>query len=199
MEAALPFLGAIGGSALTGLGSYYGAQASAKAAQQAAALQQQRWNQAYGDIKPYITSGTNALNSYNTATGQNGTAGQTAWANGLSSDPGFAAATKYGLDQVSAKAAAQGQGMGGNTLAALQDYSQKNLLGYEQQTLDNLFREANMGATVGQSALGASTSSANNQGSYLTQAGGYTGQATAAPYYGASGTLNNLGSYYYGS
>ena len=193
-EALLPVLGGVA----QGLGSYFGASSAANAAKQAAALQQQRYNEAMSYATPYITSGTNALNQYNTALGLNGTDAQTAWSNNLTNNSAFTAATNYGTSQLKAQLAAQGQTMSGNESSALSDYLQKNLLGYQQSTLDNLYREAGLGSSAANSALSASTSSANNQGNYLTQGGTYTGQGYASLGNTAAGAAANYGKYYYG-
>jgi len=123
-EAALPIL--IGGAA-SALGNYFGAQSMANAAQQAANLQQQRFNQAVSYEQPFMQSGQNSLNLYNNATGANGTAAQQSYYNNFQNDPGFQASVNYGLQQVQAQNAAQGMGLSGNALAALQSYSQNAL------------------------------------------------------------------------
>jgi len=123
-EAALPFL--LGGAA-SALGNYFGAQTAASAAQQSAALQQQRFNQAVGYEQPFMQSGQNALNLYNNATGVNGAAAQQAYYNNFQNDPGFQASVNYGLQQIQAQNAAQRMGLSGDTLAALQSYSQNAL------------------------------------------------------------------------
>jgi hypothetical protein len=188
---------AIGGL-VQGIGSYLGGQAQAKAYKDAANQTNERWNKANEQAQPYITGGTNALNQYNTAMGLNGTEGQKEWASGLSSDPAFAASTKYGLDSLQARQAAQGMGQSGNESAALSDYSQKNLLGYQQQTLDNLFREGNLGANVATGSMSSSTGASNAVNNALAGYGSSVGSS-----YGALGnTAGNLGTsytnYYYG-
>src|SRR5271166_3152208 len=123
-EAAIPIL--LGGAA-SALGSYFGAQATANAAKQSAALQQQRFNQVVGYEQPYMQSGQNALNLYDNAIGANGSAAQQSYYNNFQNDPGFQASTNYGLQQIQAQNAAQGIGLSGNLLAALQSYSQNAL------------------------------------------------------------------------
>ncbi len=194
-EAALPFL--IGGAA-SGLGSYFGAQASANAARQAAALQQQRFNQAVGYEQPFMQSGQNALNIYNNATGVNGGAAQQAYYNDFQNDPGFQASVNYGLQQIQAQNAAQGMGLSGNTLAALQDYSQHALSQEYQTRLDDLFRAAQLGANSANALASASTGSANTQGNFNAAAGQAQGAGIAGIGSGISGASNTLANYYYG-
>lgn len=195
-EAALPFL--IGGAA-SALGNYFGAQASANAAQQAAALQQQRFNQAVGFEQPYMQAGQNALNLYNNATGVNGAAAQQAYYNNFQNDPGFQASVNYGLQQIQAQNAAQGMGLSGNTLAALQNYSQQALSQQYQLRLDDLFRTAQLGANSANSLASASTSSGAAQGNANMAAGQYQGAGLSGVGSGLSGAATNYANYYYGA
>lgn len=186
------------GAIAQGAGSYFGGQAQANAQRQAAAQAEARWQQAYANSQPYMQSGTNALNMYNTGMGLNGADAQSQWANGMSSNPAFQASNKYGLDQLQARLAAQGMGMSGNESAGLSDYSQHNLLDFQNRTLENLFREGNLGSNVASSAMNSSTGASNTINNALTGAGTSTGSS-----YGAMGNAaGNLGSsytnYYYG-
>jgi hypothetical protein len=198
MAEALPFA-AVGGGIASGLGSYFGGQAQAQAYTQAANQANQRWNQAYGQAQPFIQNGQNALNTYNTGMGLNGSAAQSAWANGLSSNPGFQASVNYGLNQIQARNAAQGMGLSGNEAAALQNYSQQNLLGYQQQTLDNLFKEGNMGANLSGQAMSSSTGASNSIGGFMGNAGASTGNSYAALGNAGLGISGGLANYYYGT
>ena len=103
-EAALPIL--IGGAA-SALGNYFGAQTTANAANQAAALQQQRFNQAVGYQQPFIQGGQNALNHYYNATGVNGVQAEQSYYNNFQNDPGFQASVNYVLQQIQASSARQ--------------------------------------------------------------------------------------------
>ena len=109
-EAALPIL--VGGAA-SALGNYFGAQSMANAAQQSAALQQQRFNQAVSYEQPFMQGGQNSLNLYNNATGVNGAAAQQAYYSNFQNDPGFQSGVNYGLQQIQAQNAAQGMGLVG--------------------------------------------------------------------------------------
>jgi hypothetical protein len=171
-EAALPIL--LGGAA-SALGNYFGAQTAANAAKQSAALQQQRFNQAVGYEQPFMQAGQNALNLYNNATGVNGAAAQQAYYNSFQNDPGFQASVNYGLQQIGAQNAAQGMGLSGNALAALQNYSQNALSQQYQTRLQDLFQGAQLGANSANALTSASTSSASNQGSSNALAGQYRG------------------------
>jgi hypothetical protein len=194
-EAALPFL--VGGAA-SALGNYFGAQASANAAQQSAALQQQRFNQAAGYEQPFIQGGQNSLNLYNNATGVNGVGAQQAYYNNFQTDPGFRSSVNYGLQQIQAQNAAQGMGLSGNTLAALQNYSQQSLSQAYQTRLDDLFRGTQLGANSANALASASTSSAAAQGNANLAAGQYQGAGISGVGTSVSGATNNYANYYYG-
>jgi hypothetical protein len=198
-------LGAIGaGGALGGgLFNYLGAQSAAKAANKAAALQQQRFEETKSLATPYISGGQDAYSLYNTAIGANGTDAQKSYYSNFQNDPGFQSEVNYGLSQAEARAAAQGQNVSGNTLQALSDYSQKNLSSEYQARLNQLYNSSTLGSNALNSLSGAATTSANNQGNYLTQAGQYNGAGlsqlgSAATKALTSGT-NTLADYYYGS
>lgn len=195
-EAALPVL--LGGAA-SALGTYFGAQTTANAANQAAALQQQRYNQAVGYEQPYIQGGQNALTQYYNATGVNGSDAEQNYYSNFQNDPGFQSSVNYGLQQIQAQNAAQGMGLSGNTLAALQNYSQ-NALSQEYQTrLSDLLQGAQLGATSANALTSASTSSANNQGNYTLASGQYQGASLANTGNALSNASNNYANYYYGA
>ncbi len=195
-EAALPIL--VGGAA-SALGNYFGAQSMANAANQSAALQQQRFNQAVGYEQPFMQSGQNALNLYNNATGVNGTAAQQSYYNNFQNDPGFQSGVNYGLQQIQAQNAAQGMGLSGNNLAALQGYSQ-NALSQEYQTrLGELLQGAQLGANSANALTGASTSSGTALGNYNLAAGQAQGTGLSGLGNGISSATNNYANYYYGA
>ncbi len=195
-EAALPVL--LGGAA-SALGNYFGAQTAANAAQQSAALQQQRFNQAVGYQQPFMQSGQNALNLYNNATGVNGSAAQQGYYNNFQNDPGFQTSVNYGLQQIQAQNAAQGMGLSGNTLAALQNYSQNALSQQYQARLQDLFQGAQLGANSANALTSASTSSASNQANYNSAAGQYQGTSLSNTGNALSGAANTYANYYYGT
>jgi hypothetical protein len=195
-EAALPVL--LGGAA-SALGTYFGAQTSANAARQSAALQQQRFNQAASYQQPYIESGQNALNQYYNATGVNGAPAQQAYYDSFQNNPGFQSSVNYGLQQLQASNAAKGMGLSGNTLAALQDYSQHALSQEYQARLEDLLKGAQLGANSANALTSAATSSAATQGNYNLQSGQYLGTGIANTLNALSGAATNYATYYYGS
>ena len=194
-EAALPIL--VGGAA-SALGNYFGAQSMANAAKQSAALQQQRFDQAVSYEQPFMQGGQNSLNLYNNATGVNGAAAQQAYYGNFQNDPGFQSGVNYGLQQIQAQNAAQGMGMSGNTLAALQDYSQRALSQEYQTRLADLFQGAQLGAGSANALAAASTSSGTAQGNYNLAAGQAQSSALSGIGSGISSAANNYANYYYG-
>ncbi len=195
-EAALPLL--IGGAA-SALGNYFGSQSMANAAQQSAGLQQQRFNQAAGFEQPYLQSGQNSLNLYNNATGVNGNAAQQSYYNNFQNDPGFQSSVNYGLQQIQAQNAAQGLGLSGNTLTALQNYSQQALSQEYQTRLGDLFQGAKLGANSANALAAASTSSGTAQGNFNVAAGQAQGSGLSGLGTGVSSATNNYANYYYGT
>jgi hypothetical protein len=195
-EAAIPL--ALG-SAASALGNYFGAQTAANAAKQSADLQQQRFNQAAGYQQPYLQSGQNALNQYNDATGVNGAAAQQAYYGNFQNDPGFQASVNYGLQQIQASNAARGMTSSGNTLAALQDYSQQALSQEYQTRLDDLFRTAQIGSSSANALTSASTASAAAQGNFNSIAGQYEGAAISNAGSNIYGAAKDYTNYYYGT
>ncbi len=195
-EAALPIL--VGGAA-SAAGNYLGAQSMASAAKQSAALQQQRFEQAAGYAQPFVQSGQNALNLYNDATGVNGVAAQQAYYSNFQNDPAFQASVNYGLQQIQAQNAAQGMGLSGNALAALQDYSQRALSQEYRARLADLFQTAKLGAGSANTLASAATSSGTAQGNYNLAAGKAEGSGLSGLGSAISSTANNYANYYYGT
>ena len=195
-EAAIPLAIGTGASAL---GNYFGAQTAANAAKQSAQLQQQRFNQAVGFQQPFLHGGQNALNQYNNAIGVNGSGAQQAYYNNFQNDPGFQSSVDYGLRQVQASNAARGLSLSGNTLAALQDYSQKNLSQEYHTRLSDLFQESQLGANSANALTSASTASAANQGNFNLVSGQYQGAGLANAGNNAYGAAKDYSNYYYGT
>jgi hypothetical protein len=106
-------------SFLTGSAYEDAGKVAAAAAKQAAALQQARYDQVSALYQPVIETGNKARDTYATATGLNGTDAQAKYYQSFQTDPGWQAAQDYAQRQMNARAAAQGQGLSGNTLAAL--------------------------------------------------------------------------------
>lgn len=171
-------MGAIGGI-ISGVGNIIAGNKAAKAAKQAARLQQQRYEEIKGMGQPYLDAGTDALDLYRTSVGLNGAQAQTDYFNNFQNDPGFKAAENYATRGIENSNAIRGRGYGGNVIAGLGDYLQKNMLGAYQT------RQSQLGGLVdtGRGTLGtiasAGTTAAQNQGTALQNAGYYQGAGLA--------------------
>lgn len=171
-------MGAIGGI-ISGVGNIIAGNKAAKAAKQAARLQQQRYEEIKGMGQPYLDAGADALDLYRTSVGLNGAQAQTDYFNNFQNDPGFKAAEDYATRGIENSNAIRGRGYGGNVIAGLGDYLQKNMLGAYQT------RQSQLGGLVdtGRGTLGtiasAGTTAAQNQGTALQNAGYYQGAGLA--------------------
>ncbi len=105
----------------------------------------------------------------------------------------------YGLQQIQAQNAAQGMGLSGNALAALQSYSQNALSQQYQTRLQDLFQGAQLGANSANALTSASTSSGTAQGNFNVAAGQAQGSGISGLGTGLSGATNNYANYYYGT
>jgi hypothetical protein len=90
-------------------------------------------------------------------------------------------------------------GLSGNTIAALQSYSQNALSQQYQTRLDDLFRTAQLGANSANALTSASTSSAAAQGNFNLASGQAQGSGISGVGSGLSSASNNYANYYYGS
>lgn len=171
-------MGAIGGI-ISGVGNIIAGNQAAKAAKKAAQLQQARYQEIKDMGQPYMDAGTDALDMYRTSVGLNGAQAQTDYFNNFQNDPGFKAAQDYATRGIENSNALRGRGYGGNVIAGLGDYLQKNMLGAYQT------RQSQLGGLVdtGRGTLGtiasAGTTAAQNQGQALQNAGYYQGAGLA--------------------
>lgn len=171
-------MGAIGGI-VSGIGNIVAGNKAAKAAKQAARLQQQRYEEIRGMGQPYLDAGSDALDMYRASVGLNGIDAQKAFYQGFQTDPGFQASQDYATRGLENSNAIRGRGYGGNVIAGLGDYLQKNMLGAYQT------RQSQLGGLVdtGRGTLGtiasAGMTGAANQGQALQNAGYYQGAGLA--------------------
>jgi hypothetical protein len=163
-------------SFLTGSAYEEAGKTAAAAARQAAALQQQRYTQVGALYQPIIETGNKARDTYATAVGLNGAAAQAQYTQNFQSDPGWQEAQKYAQQQTAARAAAQGQGLSGNTLAALSQYNLNSLNNAYNTRLSNLGTLMNAGNQAITSYGSYSNSATQNEANALIAAG----QAEAA-------------------
>src|SRR5690349_2535282 len=148
---------AIGGSAVAGLGSaFIGANAAksaantqAQAGQNALDFQKQvfnqnqaNYNQAYGNLTPYITAGQTATGTLGRLTGGNGTPADFS---SFYNSPDYAFAQQQGQRGVTNYENAQGMGLSGGALKDIAQFNQ----GLASQQYGNYFNRLMQIATLG--------------------------------------------------
>lgn len=177
------------GGAISGYGSSQGNKEAAKYAAQAADNAKANLATTTGYYKPYMDSGTAANTQMTNLQGLNGADAQTAAAGQFKTDPGWAASSKYAQQQLLAKQNASGQGMGANTMAALNDLNTKNMGDAYDKYYNRLsgLQQAGLGAVDKLSNFTAQNE--NTVGTALMSEGSYLGNAIAAPYQGIGSGL----------
>jgi len=184
----------LAGGLISGFGQQAGDQA---AAAQAAATKNYINNNLTtqtGYQQPYMTAGTQASTMLSNLNGLNGASGQAAAGAAFRTDPGWAAASKYAQDQLSAKANASGNGLGGAQIAQLSQLE----AGQMNQAYQDWFRRLQGQVQAGQTATGQLSQftglNENSYGNAASAQGYYTGAGIAAPYMGLGGGLAGAGS-----
>jgi hypothetical protein len=186
--------GAIGGALISGSASQSAANTEASAANAAAQVQQNMFNQTQANLLPYMGAGTNALAAYQAALGLGGQSNAQIM-NQLQNTPGYQFQLQQGLGAINNAASAAGGVNSGNTLRALTQYGQGLANQTYQQYLGNLSGLAGSGQNAAANLGGLSASVGSNIGSSLIGAGnalaaGTVGQANALnSAFGNIGTL----------
>lgn len=152
------------------VGGITGANEQAKAAQNAANTQSQfaqqgidQQNQQFQALQkllePFVNAGTSALGAQQNLIGLNGADQQQQAINAIQNSPAFTSAQKTGNDAILANAAATGGIRGGNTQAALAQFSPQLLSQLIQQQYSNLGGLTSLGqnAAAGQGNAGLAT------------------------------------------
>ena len=165
--------------ALSAGSQLYASRQQAKSANRALNLQQSQFNDTKNLLSPAIEQGNEARQLYGDAVGTNGREAQSQFYSNFQNDPGFEASNEFALEQINRGAAARGNSLSGNVLAALQDYSQKNQLGAFQNRLSNLSNLFSRGDQNANALAGFGQQTANNSGNLLTGAGNVIGQGIA--------------------
>lgn len=199
--------GALLGGLFSGAGAKAGAQTQADAATQAAQLQKQMFdiqNQQQapyreagysalsdiGSMKPYLTHQFNAQDFQENI------------------DPGYAFRLAQGQRALNAQQNAAGGLLGGNALAAMQDYTQGqasqeygNAFNRYQTQRGNIYNTLASIAGLGQTSLGQtgqqSTAAGANIGSNIANAGSAIGAGQVASGNAMGNAANSIGNQYY--
>lgn len=168
------------GGIISGVGNIVAGNQAAKAAKKAAALQAQQYQETKQSLQPYMTAGNNAINTYGTMVGLNGIDAQKEYFNNFQNDPGFKASEDYATRGINNLNAINGrQPMGGNVIAGLGDYLQKNMLNAYQSRASQIGGLVDTGRSAATSLGGIGQQSAATQGQLLSNAGYYQGAGIA--------------------
>ncbi len=178
------------GAIASAAANLFAGNTAAKAQKQAAAAVDKRYQEIKGMGQPYMDAGTDALDTYRTSVGLNGADKQKEYFSNFQNDPGFQASQDYAQRGLENSNAIKGRGYGGNIIAGLGDYLQKNLLGAYQTRQSQLGGLVDTGRNTLGTIAGAGTNAANQQGQFLANAGYYQGAGIA----NAANALNVGGS-----
>jgi hypothetical protein len=181
------------GGVVGAIGNIFAGNMAAKGQEKAAKLQAQQFQQTKDLLTPYTNAGSGALDVYKTSVGLNGAGAQKDYFNNFQTDPGWQAATNFATRGVQNLDAIQGHNNGGNLIAGLGDYLQKNMLGAYQTRQSQLGGLVDTGRTAASSLGGFSANYANQAGANLANAGYYQGAGLANAGNSVNSGLNNYG------
>jgi hypothetical protein len=184
----------LGGAVLSAGTQLFGASKSASAAKKAAAQLNAQKAENTSLLAPYTQAGTNALSTYQTALGLNGTDAQKGYFNTFQNDPGWKAASDYGANTVNERYRLGGSS-GGNVQAALYDYGQKNMNDAYSTRLSQLSGLANTGLSATTSLMDTNSKLATEAATQTTNAGNAWAQGISGAGNAVAGGTNALGNY----
>lgn len=174
------------GSIISAGASLLGARAQSRAAERAAQVQQQQFEQIRSDLEPYREAGVRGLSQYEDALGQPDVPlGLAEYSRGFQESPGYQYRLQEGQDAIQNSAAGRGMLQSGRTLRGLQTHAQ----GLANQDYWNY---------VGQNRLGALDRHAQRQDRLGQLRGLSTIGQNAAVQTGAAGqtAASNIGNAY---
>jgi hypothetical protein len=148
------------------------ASATQAASAQAAINEQKRQFDLLQQLQqPFVQAGTGALSSYGNLLGTNGAAAQQAAIGQIQSSPAFLSALKQGENSILQNAAATGGLRGGNTQAALAQFSPQLLTQLINNQLGGYGTLSSLGQNAAAGVGNAGMNSANNISGLLQQQG----------------------------
>lgn len=192
--------GAIGGAVISGNAAKSAAKTSAQAADRSLAVQQQQFDQTTANNKPFLTTGTSALNQLAglygldtvdssgnvvTGTGKGNLAGNETFYQ----TPDYQFAFDQGIKGIDAGAAARGMLDSGATRKAELKFGSNIASGAFNGYADRLRQLAGIGQNAANSQASAGANFANSYGNTITNAAGDQANATLI---GASGINNSI-------
>lgn len=133
-------VGTIAGSVISGQASKSAANTQAQAAEDAAHLQNDQWNQTQANLKPYMDLGTNNINSLQTALSNPMLTQQFSAPTAFQAQqtPGYQFTQTQGLKAVQNSAAARGLGVSGAAMKGAASYA----TGLADSTYNDVFNRA---------------------------------------------------------
>jgi hypothetical protein len=142
------------------------AQLAAQVQQQALSQQQAQFEQVQGNLSPFISYGAPALNAQENLLGLNGNAAQQSAVNGIENGAVYQGLNQQGQQAILRNAAATGGLRGGNTQAALAQFSPNLLNSLITQQMGYLGSLGNLGenAAAGVGQLSSQNSAQQLQG-----------------------------------
>lgn len=181
----------LGSALIGGATSIVGANKAAKAQKKAAAGVDKRFQETKELLKPFVDSGTLALEDLQASLGLLGEDAQKSFFQDFQTDPGFTEATQFGLDQVNDRFDLSGRG-GGNLLSALSDRARNDLFGQFQLRQGQLANLAGMGQGAAGSLAGAGQTAAAQSGQFIANAGQLQGAGIINAGNALTGALDQL-------
>lgn len=199
--AALGAAGAIGGAYLSSSSAGKAGDAQLQATQLQLQQQQKQFDQIQQLLSPYVTAGTGAVNAQGDLLGLNGADKLGAAVTALQSSPTFTSMLQQGTNSILQNASATGGLRGGNTQAALAQFSPSLLSSLIQQQFNNLGGLTSVGQNAAAGVGNAGMQTGNNITSILGQQGQInagTALAGGNAYGSALNTLGRIGGAYAG-
>lgn len=185
-------VGAVIGGAIGAIGNVIAGDKAADAQQAAARTNAKQFAETKKLLSPYTNVGPEALNVYKTSVGLNGAAEQQKYFDEFQNDPGFKSAEAYATRGIENSNALRGRGYGGNVIAGLGDYLQKNMLDAYRTRQSQIGGLVDTGRQAAQSVAGMGQQSAQQQGQHLANAGYYQGAGIAGA---GQSVIDSIGNY----
>lgn len=179
------------GGIIGAAGSIIGGNQAAKAQREAARLQHKRFQETKELLNPYTQSGERAIEPYEASLGLRGQEAQQEFFDNFENDPGWQASLDYGTRGLENLNSIRGRGYGGNLIAGLGDYLQKNKLDAYRTRQSQISGLMGMGLNAASSLAGFGQQSAQAQGQNIANAGYYQGAGFANAGNAISNGLNN--------
>lgn len=178
-------------SSVIGAGSsLMGADKASDASEEAAALQEKRYQEGKNLLLPYMKGSQSALNLYGNAVGAFGPDKQAAFYNSFQNDPGFETALDDSLDETMKRYSILGR-TGGGLSNALLKTGQSARLGAYRDRLNQLMGLADFGRGTAGTIANMGQQSAAGQAANISQAGQYQGAGIVNAGNALIGGLNN--------